>query len=265
MIKIKRCVCLLSMLSVSSVCSAENPALEISRSLMAGASYYEAVVALEPLLFGKEKSDAQMEAYYLADLISNKLIGEFLLIAEFEKLPRTTTYPEHLKWEKIVRLNRLGAGITFDRLCDCYDYHHAFLRTLLERYPDGKYAPAAEFYTIRPGRNELAEVERELKELYAYIKKYPKGKESDKARLKIARINDNLWDLLYHGGWPPFSRGDKAGDGKRAEECRKTALSLYKGLLKSRHLSPEALKDVKERYEGLGSLKHSSVYYITYD
>ncbi|HOI41383.1 MAG TPA: hypothetical protein PK523_00425 [Elusimicrobiales bacterium] len=265
MIKIKSWLCLLPLLGIAVVSHAETSALEISRSLMAGASYYEAVVALEPLLLGKEKSAAQMEAYHLADLISNKLIGEFLLIAEFEKLPRTTTYPEHLKWEKIVSLNRLGAGITYDHLCGCYDYHHAFLRTLLERYPDGKYAPAAEFYTIQPGRNELSEVERELKELYAYIKKYPEGKESDKARLKIARINDNLWDLLYHGGWPPFSSGDKAGDGKRAEACRRIALSLYKGLLKSRHLSPEDLKDVKERYEGLGSLKHSSVYYITYD
>ncbi|KAF0124397.1 MAG: hypothetical protein FD189_2434 [Elusimicrobia bacterium] len=237
----------------------------ISRDLMAGASYYEAVIALEPLLLGKEMSDAQMEAYYLADRISNKLIGEFLLITEFEKLPSTTTYREYMKWEKIVRLNRLGAGITYDHMCGCYDYHHAFLRTYLEKYPAGNYAPAAEFYTIRPGRNELSEVERELKELYAYVKKYPEGRESDKARLKIARINDNLWDLLYHGGWPPFSSGDKARDGARAEECRRTSLSLYKRLLKSRHLSPEELKEAKDRYDGLVSLKHSSVYYITYD
>jgi len=219
-------------------------------------------------LLQKEKSVAQQEAYTIAEEALRKLVlEEYILIREYETIYPigSGTGPGDMKWEKITELNRLGAGITFDNMAGAYDYHHAFLRTYLEKYPDGKYAPAAEFYTIRPGRNELSEVERELKELYAYVKKYPEGKESDKARLKIARINDNLWDLLYHSGWPPFSSGNKGRDEARAEECRRTSLSLYKRLLKSRYLSPEELKEAKERYDGLVSLKHSAVYFITYD
>lgn len=255
-------------LGAVSLCRAEAPALGISRQLMAGASYYEAVTVLESLLLQKEKSGAQQEAYTIAEKALKKLVlEEYILIREYETLYPLGSGrgPGDMKWEKITVLNRLGAGITYDNMAGAYDYHHDFLRALVKKYPGSKYAAAARFYIIRPGINEMKEVERELRELHAYIKKYPDLKEADLARLKIARINDNLWDTLYHGRWPPFHSGDSEKDKSRAEECRLAAIKLYKGLSKSRHLSMEDLEIVKDRYGGLNSLKHSGRYYIISD
>lgn len=255
-------------LGAAAPCLAKGPALGISRQLMSGASYYEAVMVLEPLLLQKEKSAAQQEAYFIAEKALRKLVlEEYLLMREYETLYPlgSGTGPGDMKWEKIITLNRLGAGITYDSMGGAYDYHHGFLRALLKKYPDGKYAPYAEFYVIWPGRNELPEVEREERELRSYIKKYPERKEADLARLKLARINDNLWDTLYHRDWPPFQSGDAEKDKSRAEECRRAAMALYKGLLKSRHLSKQDREDVKDRYDGLNSLRHSGRYYIISD
>jgi hypothetical protein len=268
MTRIKLYLSVFICLSAVSLCRAQDPVLGISRQLLAGASYYEAVTVLEPLLLQEKKSRAQQEAYTIAEEALRKLVlEEYILIREYETLypPGSGTGPGDMKWEKITALNRLGAGITYDHMAGAYDYHHDFLRALVKKYPESKYAAAARFYTIRPGINELSEVEREQGELRAYIRKYPGLKEADLARLKIARINDNLWDTLYHGRWPPFHSGDKGKDKARAEECRREAMKLYKGLLKSRHLSNQDLKDVADRYYGLESLKHSGRYYIISD
>lgn len=268
MAKIKLCLSVFVWLGAASLCRAEAPALGISRQLMAGASYYEAVTVLEPLLLQNKKSVAQQVAYTIAEKALRKLVlEEYILIREYETLYPlgSGAGPGDMKWEKIITLNRLGAGITHDNMAGAYDYHHDFLRALVKKYPDSKYAAAARFYVIRPGINELKEVERELLELHAYIKKYPGLQESDLAKLKLARINDNLWDTLYHGRWPPFSSGDREKDKARAEEYRRAAMALYKGLLKSRHLSKQDLEDIKDRYNGLNSLKHSGRYYIISD
>lgn len=79
-------------------------------------------------------------------------------------------------WEKIKALNRLGAGIIFDHMGGSYDYRYTFLKTLLERYPKSSHAPAAKFYMIQPGQNNIKAVEWELRELNAYIKNIPTSK-----------------------------------------------------------------------------------------
>lgn len=247
--------------------AAEPQALEQGRALMAGASYYAAVVALDPLLLGQEKSDAQQEAYFLADKACVVMTTEYeyLLILEFEKLHGLSTGKD-MEWEKIKTLNRLGAGITWSHMGGAYDYQRAFLRKLVERYPEGSYAPAARFYIIRPGVNDEKEVQRELRELRAYIKKYPDLREKDLARLKTARIYDNLWELLFEG--PPgrvFSSGDRKKDLKRAADSRLKALAIYRELLKSDKLDAAALKEIKDRLAGLKALKSSGRFYIFSD
>lgn len=248
--------------------TADFNVLDKSRELMAGTSYYEAVVVMEPLLLQKEKSDAQQESYVIAENALKKLVlEEFILMREYETLYPigSGSGPGDMEWEKIKMLNRLGAGITYDRLGGAYDYHHDFLRALVKRYPDSRYAPAARFYNIRPGINEIKEVERELRELSAYINKYPDLKESELARLKIARINDNLWESLDQNGWPPFSSGDADKDKERAARSRRTALRLYEKLFKSDKLDAATTKEINERYKALKAFKNSGRYYIISD
>ncbi len=247
--------------------AADTQVLEQGRALMSGASYYAAVVALEPLLLGQEKSDAQQEAYFLADKACMVMTTEYeyLLILEFEKLHGLSTGKD-MEWAKIKTLNRLGAGITWSHMGGTYDYQRAFLRKLVERYPDGSYAPAARFYVIRPGVNDENEVQRELRELRAYIKNYPDLKEKDLARLKIARIYDNLWELLFEG--PPgrvFSSGDREKDLKRAADSRMKALAIYRELVKSDKLDAATLKEINDRRAWLKALKPSGRFYIFSD
>ncbi len=248
---------------------AKEPAvLEQGRALLAGASYYDAVIALEPLLLQKDKSKAQQEAYIIADKACRKLVlEEHLLMREYETLYPlgSGTGPGDMKWEKILALNRLGAGITYDGMAGDYDYSYDLLRTLVKKYPDSKYAPAARFYVIRPGINDLAEVERELRELAAYVKKYPGLKEADLARLKTARINDNLWETLGQNGWPPFSSGDTDKDRERGAQSREKALKQYEKLLKGSKLDAATVKGIGERYKELKAFKISGRYYIISD
>lgn len=247
---------------------AENISLlDKSKELMNGASYYAAIITLEPLLLQKENSDDQQEAYLIADKICGIFISEYddLLMREFESIYGTSS-GNYMGWEKIKNLNRLGAGITYEHMGGSYDYQYEFLKTLLKRYPDSRYAPAAKFYMIRPGFNETKDVERELRELGNYVKKYPDLKESDLARLKIARINDNLWQILSADyGREQFTSGDRDKDKERATRSRQTALRLYQTLLKSKKIAPQTLTDIGERYAQLKEHKLTNRYWILND
>ena len=241
--------------------------LDKSRELMKGASYYAAIMTLEPLLLQKEKSDDQQEAYLIADKICGIFVNDYdyLLMREFESIYGLSSGKD-MQWEKIKALNRLGAGITYDQMAGSYDYQYAFLKTLLERYPDSPHAPAAKFYMIRPGFNVIKDVELELQELNRYVKKYPDLKESDLARLKIARINDNLWQILSSDyGREQFTGGDRDKDAKRAAKSRLTALNLYKIVLTNKKIDVKTLQEVRERYVDLKKLKLTNRYWILND
>ncbi len=119
---------------------------------------------------------------------------------------------------------------------------------------------------IKSGYNELKDVERELRELNAYVNKYPDLKESDLARLKIARINDNLWQILSSDyGREQFTGGDRDKDAKRAAKSRLTALNLYKTVLTNKKIAVKTLQEVRERYEDLKKLKQTNRYWILND
>lgn len=241
--------------------------LDTSRELMKGNSYYLAITALEPLLLQKGKSDDQQEAYIIADKICDSFVNDYdhLLIREFESIYGASSGKD-MEWDKIKNLNRLGAGITYEHMAGSYDYQYAFLRALLKRYPDSRYAPAAKFYMIKPGYNEIKDVERELRELNGYLKKYPDLKESDLARLKIARINDNLWQILSSDyGREQFTGGDRDKDAKRAVKCRQAALRLYQTVLNNKKIDPKDLDEVRERYRQLKGFKQTNRYWILND
>lgn len=241
--------------------------LDTSRELMKGNSYYLSITTLEPLLLQKEKSDDQQEAYLIADKICDSFVNDYdhLLIREFESIYGVSSGKD-MEWEKIKKLNRLGAGITYAHMAGSYDYQYAFLKTLLKRYPDSRYAPAAKFYMIRPGYNEIKDVERELRELNSYLKKCPDLKESDLARLKIARINDNLWQILSADyGREQFTSGDRDKDAKRALRCRLKALKLYQTVLNNKKIGSKDLGEVRERYGQLKELKRTNRYWILND
>lgn len=239
--------------------------LDKSRELLKGASYYEAITTLEPLLLQKEKSDDQQEAYLVADKICRILIHDYLLMREFESIYGLSSGKD-MEWEKIKVLNRLGARISYSTMAGEYDYNYAFLGTLLNKYPDSRYAPAAKFYMITPGYNEAKDVERELRELKGYVGKYPDLKETDLARLKIARINDNLWQILSEDyGREPFGSGDRDKDAKRAAKCRLEALRQYKLVLNDRKVDENILKGVRTRYGELKGFKRTNRYWILND
>lgn len=261
---------LLTAISFPAFVQAEGLSLlDTSRELLKGNSYYAAITTLEPLLLQKEKSSAQEEAYLIANKICTIFINENddLLILEYDKKFGVSPSDEgYMGWEKIKSLNRLGAEITFDHMGGGYDYTYAFLKKLLERYPRSRYAPAAKFYMIRPGQNSIKAVEWELRELNGYLKKYPDLKESDLARLKIARINDNLWQILSSDyGREQFTGGDRDKDAKRAVRCRQAALKLYRTVLNNKRIDSKDLGEVRERYRQLKEFKQTNRYWILND
>lgn len=212
----------------------ENP-LEKSEALITELKFYDALIALEPLLMTDEKSEDQEKALWLANMLCDSLAR--ILSDEYGKARRNRDIlrgDSPLKWEKIAALNQIGAGFTYFEMAGDYLYRYAFLKRLLEFYPNSSWRPAAEYYLIQEGFPIPRDANKTLKSLNAYVKKYAKNglTEVNMAYLDIAHINHGLWAFLAHPdddpfGMTEFTSGDPEKDKERAAACRAEALKYY--------------------------------------
>ena len=93
----------------------KNP-LEKSEALITGLKFYDALVALEPLLMTDRKSDEQEKALWLANMLSEKLsdiLDEEKWEAQKQKDPdlRKVAYTKVMN--KIKTINEYGARFTY--------------------------------------------------------------------------------------------------------------------------------------------------------
>lgn len=242
----------------------ERP-LEKSEGLITALKFYDALLALEPLLTIDEKSEDQEKALWLANMLSDRLQRE--LTDEYREY-----YQEHKgrgfirgdlskEWGKVDILNRLGARFAYFEIGGAFLYHYGFLKRLVELYPDSEWRPAAEYYLIQEGAPAPRDAQKTLKALYAYVKKYQKSglTEIYMAYLEIARINHGLWAFLAHPNDDPFgaaaeyTSGDSEKDKKLAKTHKAEALKYYAKFILSRFQGKYAgqRKHVLESYKEL--------------
>ena len=212
--------------------------LEKAEALITELKFYEAMVALEPLLMNDEKSEAQEEALWLANMLCVKLmevLDDELMEVNRQRNPGQVRYA---KLEKKVFLNQLGANIAYSELGGTFVYHYGFLKRLLKLYPKSSWCPVAEYYLIGKGYSVAAlDRDKALKALYTYVKKHTKSGlvEVYMAYLDIAAINHGIWSVLAHPEDDPtgfnlifeYTSGDPEKDKERASICKAEALKYY--------------------------------------
>ena len=263
----------------------ESP-LDKAEALITELKFYDALIALEPLLTADQKSEDQEEALWLANTLCNQLVrgltDEFREI-ELDSLWRKfrdelKTYPNPqrsgvaLKWEKAAALNRLGANITYNEISASYWYHYGFLKRLIALYPNSSWRPTAEYYLIQEGYPTPQDIDQTLNALHTYVEKYAKSglAEVYMAYLDIAHLNHGLWAVLAHPDNPysrhfEISSSDPEKDKQRAAKCKAEALKHYaKFIARYGNIFNEG-KDAIESFEELKQNKKSGHGWIFYD
>ena len=242
----------------------ESP-LADAEKLFLSEKYYEAILALEPLLISDKKSEAQEQALWLAHQLGEKVAEKIRGISFGMGHPQTT---KEVLTEKIGTLNKLGAGFSNSPFDTAYYYYdEGFLQRLIERYPESSKRAMAEYYLIFDAMSipRQENLSLTLKVLHAYIEKYEKTGRAEvyKAYLDIAHIHHGLWAVMTFEGcdggmaaW--LAPGD---DTKSAEAHKAEALKYY---LKY-HLNPHGLTEPEDKgYERLKNEEAFGWDYIVY-
>lgn len=198
-------------------------------------NYYEAILALKPLLMRDTKSKEQEEALWLAHTLMIKWEKDTIE----NELGRQDTN------QKISILNKLGAN--FVNLEINWGYRYGFLHRLKESYPNTLKQPIVEYALIQSGYPVPRDIEASLSALHAYIEKYEKTARAEvyKAYLDIAHIHHGLWAAITFSDHPyvvmfaPFGTGDPVKDKKLADSHREIALKYYAKF----YINPHELTD----------------------
>ena len=268
--------------------NSENP-LDKAEALITELKFYEALIALEPLLTTDHKSEDQEQALWLANTLCNQLrrslSDEFREIEldslwrQFSDADELKNYPNPqrsgvaLKWEKAAALNWLGANITYNEIGASYWYHYGFLKRLIALYPNSSWRPAAEYYLIQEGYPTPRYIDKTLGALHHYVEKYAKSglAEVYMAYLDIAHLNHGLWAVLAHPD-NPYSRhfeintDNPEKDKEHAARCKAQALKYYsKFIARYGNIDRYESKDVIESFEELKQDKVSGYGWIFYD
>lgn len=231
-----------------------------AEKLITDGDYYEAILALEPLLTSKVKSDTQEEALWIAHVVT---LNWEKAIIENSLWGKDTN-------EQISIINNLGAD--FDNIEINFGYRCGFLQQLIDRYPESTRRPIAEYYLIQknypvpmcvPGGGDI------LEELYAYVDKYEKtGRfEVYMAYLDIAHIQHGLWAVLTYPDEPSaggrmgegFATDDPEQDKKDAAVYKAEALKYYQKY----HFNPHGLPG-DDSYERLKKNEAFGWYFIVW-
>lgn len=231
-----------------------------AEKLITEGTYYEAILALKPLLINDKKSQSQEDALWLAHTLTLKWEQSIL---------EDDSFVEAIN-EKIETLNQLGA--VFDNIEINFGYRCGFLQQLIDRYPESARRPIAEYYLIQknypapicvPGEGNI------LEELYAYVDKYKKtGRfEVYMACLDIAHIHHGLWAVLTYPDEPSaggsmgqgYTSEDPEQDKKRAAAYKAEALKYYQKY----HCNPHGLPD-DDSYERLKKNEAFGWYFIVW-
>lgn len=211
-----------------------DPNIAAAEKLIATGSYYDAILALKPLLINDQKSQNQEDALWLAHSLTLK--WEHAIIEE-------GLWGEDTD-EKIGILNQFGA--TFDNIEINFGYRYGFLQRLIDTYPNTLKKPFAEYALIQSGY-PVPQDDETLDALHAYIEKYEKTGRAEvyKAYLDIAHFHHGLWAMTTFSDHPEvtmfgnFGSGDLEKDRKLGGPDRDIALTYYAKF----YLNPYGLTD----------------------
>ena len=254
--------------------------LKKAESLITELKFYEAMIALEPLLMNREKSQAQEQALWIANTLGVEVAEN--MTAEQDAL---RVYPDYGSFsaddprtqrirKKREAVDRLEADIHYSEMAGAYIYRYGFLERLLALYPKSRWAPIAEYYLIHKNRplEAVVDVEKTISVLLAYVKKYTNSGyfEVSMAYYDIARLYHGIWaDLAYPELSPERSDpiGDAANAKERAAFYKTEALKYYAKFIVGDYQETRwrTHEMVRQTYQDLKHEKNVDQYFLYYD
>jgi len=219
-----------------------------AEKLITDGDYYEALLALEPLLTSKVKSETQEKALWIAHQLGEKVTK--MVVAECDEIRSAVMKKtgnnilagdarSQLYSEKVNPINQLGANILSNEMVGTF-YDKGFLRQLIDKYPDSPKRPFAEYHLIyngwgSPGIEDTIEGLNELLNvLYTYVEKYEKTGRAEVYMVyrDLAHINHGIWAMLTFPDHPDInfnvvSSGDPEKDKQNAVKYKAEALKYY--------------------------------------
>ena len=244
-------VSVLLIFSISEPLANDTPRrtpLAAAENLIREGAYYQAILALEPLLMRQEKSDAQQEALWLAHQLAKKCVP----VMQKEYGYSETSF-EVKTSEKTRRLDQMVGGKFWDFAMYFYDYGYGFLQRLIDEYPNTPKRPLAEYYLIQKGAVVPGYDAETIQAYHAYIQTYEKTGRAEvyMAYLDLAHIHHGIWAALTFpdesdaGMWDGFGYGgdyssqDPEKEKATAAAHKAEALKYYARF----HINPHGLRD----------------------
>lgn len=175
-----------------------DPFIAKAEKLISTEKYYEAILALEPLLMSNEKSEAQEEALWLAHQLAKKYEPVIQNGYWHSKTEAETEFWQKAKAENTRRLDVLVGGNFWAGAMYYFGYDYGFLQRLIDEYPDTPKRPSAEYYLIRKGKVVLGYDAGTIQAYHAYIEKYEKTGRAEvyMAYRDLAHIHHGIWAAL---------------------------------------------------------------------
>ncbi len=201
-------VLLIATAAVSLYSHSETDLLTEAEKLTSTEKYYEAILALEPLLMSKEKSEAQEEALWLAHQLAKKY-EPVIQNGYWNSGAAETAFWQKAKAENTPRLNLLVGGDFWAGAMYYFGYDYGFLQRLIDEYPNTPKRPIAEYYLIRKGAVVLGADPATIQAYHAYIQKYEKT-----GRAEVYMAYRDLAHI-HHGIWAALTFPDKSDAGTR--------------------------------------------------
>ncbi|MDE0484638.1 MAG: hypothetical protein OXI67_18835 [Candidatus Poribacteria bacterium] len=249
-----------------------------AEKLIIDGDYYEALLALEPLLTSKVKSETQEKALWIAHQLGEKVTK--MVVAECDEIrsevmKRTGNNilagdaRSQLYSEKVNPINQLGANILSNEMGTFYD--KGFLRQLIDKYPDSPKRPFAEyhlFYSLESAQIEdsLEGVYEYLDVLHTYVEKYEKTGRAEvyMAYRDFAHINHGIWAMLTFPDDPGIdfnvvSSGDPEKDKQSAARHKAEALKYYALY----QINPYGLPNETENFQHLKNNDAFGVFFLS--
>lgn len=247
-VKVKRALFFLPffLFSINRIAFSSEIDINKAKELLNKAQYKEALTILSPCL--NENLN-----------IPNQILEECLYLGE-----NASAEMEDAMWRDGVGDSERDKIFKSYGIKPEYDHHngpiynHAFFNRLKVTFPTSKYKDEYTYILIKNENWKIWE-----KQLISYLKEFPEGNYAIKAKLDLAHLYDNLWDVLSEDNLyrEYFSSGNLEEDLKRAEDYRSKAINLYEAVLKDATastpgISEYELNETKTRVRNLRAGMH---------
>jgi hypothetical protein len=225
---------------LSSVSFAQTKVdIDKANKMVTDKKYLEALQILAPCLNSKTVKEISNleECLYYGESVAQKAIVN--LNQEYNNYKAKTTpssngRDEDFKTWLPVGYTRVGLDLTVDQWAEIV-YQNEYIRSLQKMFPQSKYKAEIDYKIIDLNAN-VDEWKQWESSLLIYLKKYPEGPYSVRAKYDLARMYYDLWGLVNPDTKEflvvSFRSGDPAKDREDSERYRQEAIRLFTEILK---------------------------------